>query len=69
MVTHSCILAQRIPRTEDPGVIESGMTYQLNNNIKNMWLLFLLIYLIYFLAMPCGMQDLSPLTRDRTHTP
>ena len=51
MVTHSCILAWRIPQTEEPGVTESGMTYQLKNNIKHMWLLSLLIYLFFGHAM------------------
>ena len=50
------------------GVTESDTTYRLANNIQNMWLLFLLIYFIYFLAMPSGMQDLSSLTRDRIQT-
>ena len=69
MATHSSILAWRIPMdsgvwwTTVPGVAESDTTewlstaQQTSDSQRH----------LFFLPMPCGMWELSSLTRDRIH--
>ena len=55
MVTHSNILAQEIPWTEDTGGLQStgshksDMTQKLNNNNNNMWYVCVCVFIYIYI--------------------
>ena len=73
MATHSSIPAWRIPRTEEPGGLQSirlrraGYAWVTEQQHKEFGTVLLLLFCSGFLAQ--GMRDPSSQTRDRTCTP
>ena len=72
MVTHSSILACRIPWMEKPGRLQS--TGKESDTTERLYFHFLLVHLdgggptvcFFLLAALCGLQDLSSPTKDWT---